>query len=679
MTNIPRGDPLKPSPGRRDTGARSVRGPKLAEDVTVTAAAHTLDGHTGSLTKSRLNSTTLVQEGNGVPTHEAERSTQYHDLDTGKVHINSDGATTWVEIGTGGGATTFLGLTDTPASYAGQALKVTRVNAGETALEFAAAAGGAALTVQEEDGAPIDTAVTIIRVPNGMLVDNGAGDVSLMGAGPIGELGGTWVSPTVDATHSGSAHHNAVTVSGTPDYITLSGQDIVRGLIDLATDITGDLPYANLTPSAAISKLLGRGAAAGAGDWQEITLGTNLSMSGTTLDATGGAGGHTIRENGVNQPARTGLNFIDANAGTGLVIDDAAGDETEVYLDLYVLRGIGRAGGTIIYGGEAANEDLTLQGTSHGTRTSSYIIMNDSIQLAAGSGMSILDNGATARVTLAASSPHVTLTGSTQMTVNAGIGGAPNSLMTLFLTAAATHTTILRIGGAQTAAGNLAGINLLNTMQAGSATTPNIFAFQGSAVVSVNAKTVTNMSALFFALGLNTGPGSGTHAVTNADLILLRTTFDDPTGLGETMTITRFSGLTIDSILQGDHFSSGWALNVTNTYGIYLKDLSTSNLNGTQTNVYAFKADAVVAGTNRWGLHLGSVAGGTIAYLLELGAGPTLRLKDRGTGGWTAAANETPLWIEQGATPTLRQMKTRVWDGTAGHGFTNGDLVCYLV
>jgi hypothetical protein len=34
------------------------------------------------------------------------------------------------------GNTTFLGLTDTPASYSSQALKVPRVNAGETALEF---------------------------------------------------------------------------------------------------------------------------------------------------------------------------------------------------------------------------------------------------------------------------------------------------------------------------------------------------------------------------------------------------------------------------------------------------------------------------------------------------------------------------------------------------------------
>ena len=142
---LPKPDPLKPQPGRREPGARSVRGPKLAEDLTVTPAAHTLDGHTGSLTKSRLNSTTLVQEGNGVPTHTAERSTQYQDLDTNKVYINADGATTWVEIGTGAAATTFLGLTDTPASYAGQTGKVVTVNGAETALEFIAAAGGGAV------------------------------------------------------------------------------------------------------------------------------------------------------------------------------------------------------------------------------------------------------------------------------------------------------------------------------------------------------------------------------------------------------------------------------------------------------------------------------------------------------------------------------------------------------
>ncbi len=49
----------------------------------------------------------------------------------------------------------------------------------EMELVISGGGGDAALTVQEEDGTPIDTAVTVIRVPNGTLTDNGVGDVSL--------------------------------------------------------------------------------------------------------------------------------------------------------------------------------------------------------------------------------------------------------------------------------------------------------------------------------------------------------------------------------------------------------------------------------------------------------------------------------------------------------------------
>lgn len=62
--------------------------------------------------------------------------------------------------------------------------------------------------------------------------------------GKLIQNSGITIADGASGTLSGS-NSGDVTLSGTPDYITLSGQTITRGLVDLASDVTGALPVAN--------------------------------------------------------------------------------------------------------------------------------------------------------------------------------------------------------------------------------------------------------------------------------------------------------------------------------------------------------------------------------------------------------------------------------------------------
>jgi hypothetical protein len=103
--------------------------------------------------------------------------------------------------------------------------------------------------------------------------------------------------------------------------------------VNLADGVTGDLPFANLAPASAASRLLGRGSAAGAGDFQEITLGSGLTMTNQVLSASGdvtAAANLTdnaiVRGDGGAKGVQTSAVLIsDLNRITGVVTLDISG------------------------------------------------------------------------------------------------------------------------------------------------------------------------------------------------------------------------------------------------------------------------------------------------------------------------------------------------------------------
>lgn len=164
---------------------------------------------------------------------------------------------------------------------------------------------------------------------------------------------------------------DAISGTNTGDQtITLTGNVTGTGTGSFAATIANDaVTYAKMQNVSVISKLLGRGAAAGVGDPEEITLGTNLSMSGTTLNASGGG----------STPTGTGFTHITAGVqdAAAKLVDTADVNDAQITLAKQanmataslVYRKTAAAGAPEINTLATLKTDLLLTGTNSGDQT----------------------------------------------------------------------------------------------------------------------------------------------------------------------------------------------------------------------------------------------------------------------------------------------------------------------